>query len=79
MCGDDGSSFRTDRAVLIGLSVSIILVILVIAIVIVTVSFLRRKKRDERFQVQLDSKEDTAHFLHDSNIESDDLECDFNM
>lgn len=80
MCGDGESSFRTDGAVLIGLSASIILLILVILIVII--SCLRWRKRDKRFQVQLASKSDTAHFLHktsNSDAGSDDVACDVNM
>ena len=71
MCGDDESSFPTDGALLIVLSVSIILLILVIPIVIVTIICLvHRKKREKPCPVQLDHEEhiyDMPHILLDTS------------
>ena len=80
MCGNDESSFPTDGAVLIVLSVSIILLILVIPIVIVTIICLvHRTKREKHCQVQLNHEEhiyDMPHVSLDTSklaTRSDDM------
>ena len=70
-CGEDESSFPTDGAVTIVLSVLLILVIAIMILIVAIICLVHRKKREKPCQIQLEHE----HKQHLRNWICYEIEC----